>query len=39
MWKLGEEKARDFDTEGGNRSGIMPVVRQKLRGTLNARPQ
>ena len=25
MWKLGEEKARDFDTEGGNRIGIMPL--------------
>jgi hypothetical protein len=25
MWQLGEEKARDFDSEGRNRSGIMPL--------------
>src|SRR5947208_13570434 len=25
MRKLGKEKARDFDTEGRNRSGIMPL--------------
>src|SRR5438309_9977893 len=25
MRKLGEEKARDCDPEGGNRSGIMPL--------------
>jgi len=25
MWKLGEEKAREFDTKSRNRSWVMPL--------------
>src|SRR4051812_33412846 len=39
MRKLGKQKARDFDTESRNRSGIMPLCRDAAHREAGSRAE